>query len=207
MAERCEPSLTDLVHNLPLLDDLFDNAALDETEPGALMASQPSIIKSTSGDRERPLADLVRYIPTFDDLFEEESALEEMDCSVSTPSRQDLHRVGMEDQIEAEGCERPPADLVNDLSMLDELFEGDAVPEEADHSTRISAEPIPCSTGRWEDSSGWHDEAYYSYSSVLDDTSWLAADVSTFVSSQPLIMTSDVECLTRSRALATADGL
>jgi hypothetical protein len=187
MAECDEEPMMDLVHNLPQLDDLFEDAVLDEMESETLMLpSQPLSkmnmdVHSMSGYWDPPLTDLVRNLPSLDDLFDENSAFEDTDHSKSTRSRQDLIK-HVEDQIEAEHCQRPPRDLVNDLSMLDELFEEDAVLEEVNHFTRIPPAPVPCSTKKYDDSGHWDDdEAYYSYSSVLEETSWLAVDESTFV--------------------------
>ena len=184
MAECYEAPLTDVVRNLPLLNDLFEDAAL---EPGARVPLQPSPntdmhVQLMAGPCEPSLMDLVGNLPLLDDLFEEDPNYGEMVDSTSNCSREILVK-DAEDQFKDGDCERPRADFVHDPSMFDKLFEGDAVPEEMDCSTFTSTQPLPCTTKKYDYADRWDDdEAYYSYSSMSEEKGWPGSGDSTFVS-------------------------
>lgn len=181
-----EPSLIDLVSKLPLIEDPFEEDSV--VDGSAFISSEPTP-RVNMDERyhakygQRFLADIVSALPVLDDLFEEDSVLERMDCSTTVPSKQALLK-DADRQVQTENCERSRADVVSDLAMLDDLFEQDSFPEEMDYSTSTPSQPIPCSSKRYDYTGGhWDDdEAYFSYNSVSEGNSWLAAQDPAYVS-------------------------
>ena len=176
-----EPALMDLVSNLPLLDDLFDEApVLEVGDESNHMCLDPNLRMDVSDPYkveygQRSLSDLVGSLPWLDDLFEEDSVPQEVDYSVSM-LRQHAP-IGHDDrQAKTERRERLPADVVGDLAELEDMFGQDSFPEEMDDPTFVPSQPVPCvtkrdgQTGHWDD-----DEAYFSSNSDSEEQCWRAA--------------------------------
>lgn len=187
MAAFYERPLTDLVSNLPMLDDLLeDDYFLEDMDYSTTIPSEPAL-RMNDGFQLRtkcgqlPLMDLVNTDLVLDDRFGEDGMFEAVEYTGSVPSHQIL-TTNADREIEADLCKRPPADIVGDLVMLDDLFEEDILLNEMDCSTFTTSHPIACPDKKRHYENDWDDdEAYFSYNSISAENSWLTAEDPAYV--------------------------
>lgn len=182
MANRLEQPLAELVEKLPVLDDLFEEDSVLEciddstfTGPNLMPMITPYGELKTEHDQEPP-EDIVHGCSLPEYLSEVDSSFDYGDCSSVILLQSNFARE-THNQVEADSPQMPPVDFVSNTTMLDDVFEEDAALGKINYPTFTSSQPIPCPTKVYSDV----DEAYFSYSSTWDGSSWLASDGTTYV--------------------------
>lgn len=176
MAKGSKQPLAELVDEIPILDDFFEEHSIPEYIDDSTFLDPDPMLKMTvdglfdTEHSKRPLDDF----PLPDQCYERQSTVGYGDgSSVMLPPSGLLG----DDQAEVDYPQMASVNIHSDIIMRDSVFQEDDILEEVNYSSFTPPRPIPYTAKQYQND----DETCFSYASTWEGSDWLASEDTTYV--------------------------